>query len=81
MHPDLYDVLYRQRERELEQRLARALVVRERAASPGRRRGASTADRWRTFAGRWASRVGAARDALTGAHPRPAAECCPAAAC
>ncbi|MDM7853908.1 hypothetical protein [Cellulomonas alba] len=77
MHPDLYAVLHAQRERELEQRLARALVLRERTGvapheSPAGRR---------SLALRWATTTRSVREAVGQLRPRPAAECCPAAGC
>ena len=66
MHPDLYLVVHRQRERELDERLRRRLVAEERATP-------RTGDAPRPWLARLVSWVQAARPA-----PRPAPVCCPA---
>lgn len=59
MHPDIHLIVYRQQERELEARLARALAVQERGARSARRPFRSRA--WSRVVERWRARTWTAK--------------------
>ncbi|MBO9554910.1 hypothetical protein [Cellulomonas sp.] len=78
MHPEMYLVIHRQQERELERRLDRALVLRERAlpVAPPR---PSLRDAWRSATATPAAFLSGARTRLVPADGWGAAPaCCPA---